>query len=123
MAVMMHAPIPQLTYPVAAHYGQFNAQVRRQFDRHMDDADNAPNDNAYFMAMIRAAQTVGVAIPATYDIALCSCYTDDDGCDCSLVFDTHAPGAVVTATNGPDSNLSALQCPTCGHDHPRRIED
>jgi hypothetical protein len=30
---------------------------------------------------------------------------------------------VVTANADPGYNLSRLQCPDCGHDHPRRIAD
>ncbi|MFG2970867.1 hypothetical protein ACGFZS_47125 [Streptomyces sp. NPDC048288] len=120
---MTHAPIPHLTFPVAAYYSSFSQQAQAAFDQHMEDADNAVNDSAYFIAMIRAAQTVGIAIPAAYDIARCSCYTDAEGCGCSLIFDAHAKGAIVTATNDPGCNLSQLQCPTCGHDHPRPIAD
>jgi len=123
MAVMTHAPIPMLTFPVAARYSTFNQAVQKQFDRHMEDADTAANDSAYFMAMIRAAKTVGIAIPATYDIALCSCYTDDLGCGCDLVFDARTNGAVVTANADPGFNLSRLQCTDCGHDHPRPIAE
>lgn len=123
MPLMTHAPIPMLTFPVAAHYSTFNATVQARFDQHMEDADAATNDAAYFMAMIRAAQTVGIAIPATYDIARCSCYTDAGGCGCDLIFDARTDGAVVTATNDPDCNLSRLQCAGCGHDHPRPIAD
>lgn len=123
MTVITHVPIPHLTFPTAARYNAFPKTVQAQFDQHIEDADNAANDSAYFMAMIRAAQTVGIAIPATYDIARCSCYTDAGGCGCDLIFDAHQNGVVVTATNDPDCNLSQLQCPPCGHDHPRPIAD
>ncbi|MEV5703113.1 hypothetical protein AB0L55_37230 [Streptomyces anthocyanicus] len=123
MAVITRVPIPELTFPVAAHYSRFSTTVQATFTRHMEDADHAANDASYFMAMIRAAQTVGIAIPATFDIALCSCLNDAGGCGCDLIFDTALPGAVVTATNSPNCNLSQLQCPTCGHDHPRPITD
>jgi hypothetical protein len=118
---MTHAQIPQLTFPAAAHYSKFNKAVQETFDRHIEDADNAANDAAYFVAMIRAAQTLGIAIPAGFDIARCDCF--NNGCGCDLVFDAHTDGVIVTATNGPDSNLSQLQCSDCGHDHPRRIAD
>ncbi|WP_406257457.1 hypothetical protein [Streptomyces chartreusis] len=123
MAVMTHVPIPLLTFPVAAHYRTFSARVQDTFDRHMEDADNAANDTAYFMAMIRAAQTVGMAIPATYDIGRCSCYTDAGGCGCDLIFDTAQPGVVVTENADSGFSLSRLQCPACGHDHPRPLAD
>jgi hypothetical protein len=121
MAVMTHAHIPQLTLPVAANYRAYSEAVQDEFDRHLQDADKAANDAAYFVAMIRAAQTLGIAIPAGFDIARCDCF--NNGCGCDLVFDAHTEGAVVTATNGPDCNLSQLQCPDCGHDHPRPITD
>lgn len=121
MAVMTHAPIPLLTFPTAAHYRTFNSTVQDQFDRHLEDADSAANDTSYFVAMIRAAQTVGIAIPGAFDIALCDCF--NNGCGCDLIFDSNQPGVVITAGNGPGCNLSSLQCPTCGHDHPRPIED
>ena len=123
MAVRTRVPIQLLTFPVAARYSTFSQAVQKQFARHMEDADSAANDSAYFMAMIRAAQTVGIAIPATYDIALCSCHTDDGGCGCDLVFNARTDGAVVTANADPGFNLSRLQCPGCGHDHPRPITD
>ncbi|MCX4885942.1 hypothetical protein [Streptomyces sp. NBC_00847] len=121
MAVRTRVPIALLTFPVAAHYSTFNRAVQGTFDKHMEDADAATNDGSYYMAMIRAAQTFGIAIPATYDIALCDCL--NNGCGCDLVFDSHLPGVVVTANADPGFNLSRLQCPDCAHDHGRPIED
>lgn len=118
---MTHAQIPLLTFPVAAHYSTFNQAVQGQFDRHMEDADAATNGASYSVAMIRAAQAVGIAIPDSFDIARCDCF--NNGCGCDLIFDSHQDGVVVTASNDPNCNLSSLQCPTCGHDHPRPVAD
>ncbi|NUS25104.1 MAG: hypothetical protein HOV92_12890, partial [Streptomyces sp.] len=65
------------------------------------------------------AIAAGISLPDSKDLARCSCLYDAGGCGCGAIFDTALPGVVVTATNGPDRNLSQLQCPTCGHDHPR----
>ncbi|MEW2266907.1 hypothetical protein [Streptomyces sp. NPDC047868] len=120
MALMSHAPIPVLTFPIAARYRSFNKAVQERFDQHLEDADNATDDKSYFVAMIRAAHTVGIAIPAALDIALCDCL--NNGCGCDLIFDSHQTGVVVTASNDPNCNLSRLQCPDCGHDHPRPVQ-
>jgi hypothetical protein len=123
MAVMTHAPVRFLTLPLTVDYKSLPTHVQDAFDKHMEDADNARSDDPYKVAMTRAAQTAGIAVPESLDIARCSCLYDDEGCGCGAIFDAHALGAVVTATNGPDCNLSQLQCPDCGHDHPRPIAD
>lgn len=123
MAVMTHAPIRFLTFPATVDYRALPTHIQDAFDRHMEDADQATADAPYKVAMTRAAQSVGIAVPASLDIARCSCLNDADGCGCGAIFDTALPGLVVTAPSGPDANLSALQCPDCGHDHPRPIED
>lgn len=123
MAVMTHAPIRFLTFPATVDYRTLPAHVQAAFRRYMEDADQAAADDPYKVAMTKAAQAVGIAVPASLDIARCSCFNDAYGCGCGAIFDTALPGVVVTATNGPDANLSALQCPNCGHDHPRPIED
>src|SRR5947207_108755 len=120
---MTHAPIRFLTFPATTDYRTLPAHAQEAFDQHMQDADNAPADAPYQVAMTRAAQTAGIPVPASLDIARCSCFNDAGGCGCGAIFDSHQVGVVVTATNDPNCNLSRLQCPDCGHDHPRPITD
>lgn len=123
MAVMTHAQIPSITLPIAADYTAMAPAQRDAFDEQMDKADNAGTGDGYHKAMRKAAHTAGIAVPEpeTCDIALCSCL--NDGCGCGAIFDSTLDGAVVTAPNDPGFNLSALQCPDCGHDHPRPVQD
>jgi hypothetical protein len=118
VAVMTHALARR-----EADYRTLPAFVQDEFDRHMRKADHATTGDAYHQAMTDAALTAGIAVPASKDIARCSCLNDADGCGCGAIFDAHTTGAVVTATNDPNCNLSQLQCPPCGHDHPRPIAD
>lgn len=104
-------------------YRTLTPQVQDAFDRAMERADHAGTNDAYRTAMTDACILAGLPVPASRNIARCSCFTDTGGCGCAAVFDTHAAGVVVTAPNAPNRNLSELQCPTCGHDHPRPIPD
>ncbi|CAK7288597.1 conserved hypothetical protein [Streptomyces misionensis JCM 4497] len=119
MAVMTHAFARLQT----ANYGDLTAAQQDRFDALMREADTAGTGTAYNAAMVDAALVAGLPVPASKDIARCSCYTDAGGCGCDLIFDSHQDGVVVTAVNDPGFNLSQLQCPTCGHDHPRPIAD
>jgi hypothetical protein len=109
------------TQPGTADYSDLPTASQERFDYWMRQADAAKTGDAYREAMTEAALTAGIAVPVSRDLARCSCYAD--GCGCGAIFDTYAEGAVVTATNDANCNLSQLQCPDCGHDHPRPIED
>jgi hypothetical protein len=114
VAVITHAR-PSLE----ADYRTLSTDDQDRFDQLMERADHAgPHD--YQPLMDTLAVLTGLN---ARDVARCSCYTDAFGCGCAAIFDTALPGAVVTATNSPNCNLSQLQCPTCGHDHPRPITD
>lgn len=119
MAVMTHTQIPSITLPIAADYNALHPAQQDAFRDWMDKADNAGTGDGYHKAMRKAARTAGMAVPDSEDIAVCDCL--NDGCGCGAIFDSALPGVVVTATNDPGCNLSALQCPDCGHDHPRPI--
>lgn len=121
MAVMTHAHTPSITLPIAGDYTALPQAVRTKFSNLMEEADTARTGDAYHRAMRRACRAIGIAIPDSEDIALCDCL--NDGCGCGAIFDSHQDGVVVTATNDPGFNLSRLQCPGCGHDHPRPIQD
>ena len=121
MAVMTHAQIPTVNLPIAADYTGLARAQRDTFDHWMEQADAAANDDAYTKAMVRAALAAGMAVPDSIDIAVCNCLYD--GCGCGAIFDSHLDGVVITANADPGFNLSALQCPDCGHDHPRPVED
>lgn len=121
MAVMTHAQIPSISLPAAGDYTALPQPIRDQFSDLMEQADAARTGDAYHDAMRRACRAIGIAVPDSEDIALCDCL--NDGCGCGAIFDSHLGGVVVTAPNDPDGNLSRLQCPTCGHDHPRPIAD
>lgn len=118
MAVMTHAR-PSLE----ADYRTLSTAAQAVIDKAMEQADNALTTSDYTDAMEYVAIAAGLPLPASKDLAICSCRNDAGGCGCAVIFDTALPGAVVTATNDPDCNLSQLQCPTCGHDHPRPIAD
>lgn len=122
MAVMTHAPAPLAQSPTVDYTALTEIQQDR-FDQLMTEADHAGTGDAYQQAMVEAALVAGLPVPTSRDIARCSCLYDAGGCGCGAIFDAHTPGAVVTATNSPGFNLSQLQCPTCGHDHPRPIAD
>lgn len=121
MAVMTHAHIPSITLPVAGDYTALPQHVRNQLTNLLEEADAAQTGAAFHDAMRRACKTIGIAVPDSVDIAICDCL--NDGCGCGAIFDTHLAGVVITANADPGYNLSALQCPDCGHDHPRPIED
>ena len=118
MTLMTHA----LTQPTTARYTQLSPKRRADFHRVMDVADTqASNAHEYLAYMAVLSVYAGIQLPTSGDIALCDCF--DNGCGCDLIFDSNLPGAVVTALNDPDCNLSRLQCPDCGHDHPRPTAD
>ena len=119
MAVMTHTQ----KRPTTADYTALSPTEQALFDAATTAADDADSGPAYFDAMADAALAAGIALPNSRDIARCSCLDDAGGCGCGAIFDSHAPGAVVTAANDPGCNLSQLQCPDCGHDHPRPITD
>jgi hypothetical protein len=120
MAVMTHA-LNQAHIPAAGDYTALPQYIRNDFDDLMEKADAAGTGDAYRQAMVDAALAIGIAVPDSRDIAVCDCL--NDGCGCGAIFDSHLDGVVVTALADPDCNLSRLQCPDCGHDHPRPIED
>jgi hypothetical protein len=121
MAVMTHAQIPSISLPIAGDYTALPQHVRTEFSDWMEKADAAQTGDAYHEAMRQACHTIGIAVPERQDIALCDCL--NDGCGCGAIFDSHLDGVVITAGADPGFSLSRLQCPDCGHDHPRPIED
>ena len=121
MAVITHAPTQFTSLPIAGDYTALPPHIRDQFSDLLEQADTAATGDAYHDAMRRACRTIGIAVPARQDIAVCDCLYD--GCGCGAIFDSHQHGVVVTATNDPGYNLSRLQCPDCGNDHPRPITD
>ena len=118
MAVMTHARAR-----TEADYTALTPTMQAVIDRAMEEADNALTGEDYERAMAYVAIAAGIPLPESKDLTRCSCFNDADGCGCGAIFDSHADGVVVTATNDPGCNLSQLQCPTCGHDHPRPIAD
>jgi len=118
MAVMTHA-----RNQATADYTKLTPTVQAVIDKAMQDADNADTSTGYTDAMAYVAIAAGIPLPASRDLAVCSCLNDAGGCGCGVIFDTALPGVVVTAANDPNCNLSALQCPDCGHDHPRPVAD
>lgn len=121
MRLLSHAPIPAITLPIAGDYTALPQYVRNTFDDWMEQADAATNDDAYTKAIVKACKAIHIAIPDSLGIAVCDCL--NDGCGCGAIFDSHLDGVVITANADPGYNLSALQCPDCGHDHPRPVED
>ena len=120
MAVMTHAQI-QAHLPIAGDYTALPQRLRNEFSDLLEEADTAGTGDAYHDAMTRACLAIGIAVPDSQDIALCDCL--NDGCGCGAIFDSHLAGVVVTANADPGYSLSRLQCPDCGHDHPRPIGD
>ena len=118
---MTYAQIPSISLPIAGDYTALPQHIRVQFSDLMEEADAAQTGDAYHDAMRRACHTIGIAVPDRQDIALCDCL--NDGCGCGAIFDSHLAGVVITANADPGYNLSRLQCPDCGHDHPRPTAD
>ena len=104
-----------------ADYTTLTPSAQAVIDKAMQNADNATTSDDYADAMEYAAIAAGIPLPASRDIAICDCLIH--GCGCGSIFDSHATGVIVTASPDKDCNLSRLQCPTCGHDHPRPIAD
>jgi hypothetical protein len=104
-----------------ADYTALNTAQQAVIDQALQDADNAPTGEDYEKAMAYVAIAASIALPASKDLAVCDCL--NHGCGCGAIFDSHAQGVVITANADPDYNLSRLQCPTCGHDHPRPVND
>jgi len=104
-----------------ADYTALSPTTQAVIDKAMTNADNAATAEDYTEAMEYVAIAAGIPLPASKDLAVCDCL--NHGCGCGAIFDSHADGVVVTATADPNRNLSRLQCPTCGHDHPRPIAD
>lgn len=117
MAVMTHARNQATT----ADYTKLSPTAQAVIDKAMQDADNAPPGDTYFDAMEYVAIAAGIPLPASRDLAICDCL--NNGCGCGAIFDSRLDGVVVTANADPCFNLSRLQCPDCGHDHPRPIAD
>lgn len=111
----------QAFLPIATDYTALPQHLRNDLSDLLEEADRAGTGAAYHDAMTEACITIGIAVPASRDIAICDCL--NDGCGCGAIFDTALPGVVVTANADPDCNLSRLQCPDCGHDHPRPAGD
>lgn len=116
MSVMTPAPARP-----DADYTRLTAAVQAVIDKALENADQAATTPAYTEAMEYVAIAAGIPLPASRDLAVCDCL--NHGCGCGAIFDSHAHGVIVTAGPDPDCNLSRLQCPTCGHDHPRPVED
>lgn len=124
MAVMTHArtrTIQQVTLPIAADYTALPQHLRDKLSDLLEKADAAGTGDDYHQAMRDACHAIGIAVPARQDIAICDCL--NDGCGCGAIFDSHLDGVIVTADADPGYNLSRLQCPDCGHDHPRPTTD
>ena len=119
MAVMTHARNQATT----ANYTALSPAAQAVIDKAMEAADAANDTTAYTEAMEYVALAAGIPLPASRDLAVCSCLTDTDGCGCGAIFDTALPGLVITAANAANCNLSRLQCADCGHDHPRPVAD
>ena len=120
MAVMTYAQ-NQDFLPIAADYTALPQHLRNELSDLLEEADNAGTGPAYHDPMIRACIAIGMAVPASMDIAICDCL--NDGCGCGAIFDTALDGVIVTENADPGYNLSRLQCPDCGHDHPRPAAD
>ncbi|MFD9249557.1 hypothetical protein [Streptomyces bottropensis] len=112
MALMTHA-----RNHAHADYNALTPAAQAVVDRAMQKADSASTPKDYTDAMEYVAVATSIPLPESADLAICDCL--NNGCGCGAIFDSHLVGVVVTATNDPDCNLSRLQCPTCGHDHPR----
>ena len=115
MAVITHA------FARPTDYRDLPTGAQNAFDHWMEQADTAGTLDSYRDAMTEAAIRAGIPVPASRDLARCSCLNDAGGCGCGAIFDATADGVVVTAETDPGFNLSQLQCPTCSHDHPRPI--
>lgn len=106
MAVMTHASV----HP-EADYNALSATIQDDFDHLMEQADNAGTTDHFRDVMARAANTIGMRLPASGDIRRCAC-----PCICGHIFDAEHPDAhVIEWTAG--YNLGRVQCPTCADHH------
>ncbi|WP_141744031.1 hypothetical protein, partial [Streptomyces sp. EN23] len=83
MAVMTHAR----TQATTADYTQLSPTAQAVIDKAMTDADNATDTRTYTASMEFVAIAAGIPLPASRDLAVCSCLTDAGGCGCGAIFD------------------------------------
>lgn len=109
MAVMTHAPAPSAQHTV--DYTDLTPAQQNRFNQLMEQADAAGTDDHFRDLMARAANVIGMPLPASGDIRRCGC-----SCCCPVIFDAEDPDAHVIEESG-GYNLGRIQCPTCADHH------
>jgi hypothetical protein len=104
---MTHAPVQ----PSTVNYTTLTPAQQHGFDQLMEQADTAGTTDHFLDLMARAANAIGMRLPASGDIRRCAC-----SCYCGLVFDAEDPDAHVIEWTG-GYNLGRVQCPTCADRH------
>ncbi|MEW2402213.1 hypothetical protein [Streptomyces sp. NPDC046862] len=106
MAVMTHA-----SARLEADYYALTKAQQQDFQRLMEEADEAGTTDHFLDVMRRAARAIGMPLPASGDIRRCAC-----SCVCGCIFDAEDPDAhVIEQSKG--FNLGRVQCPTCTDRH------
>ena len=114
---MGHAVMTHTRNQPTVTYTDLPAHTQDQFDQLMQLADNTTS-SAEYTALMKALITVtGITGVRHGEILKCAC-----GCDCPVIFDADAPGALVTE-EPTGYNLGRLQCPDCADDHPQPVQD
>ena len=97
--------------PETVDYNALPPLIQDLFDDLMKKADNARTNDAFRYTMARAANTIGIQLPASGDIRKCGC-----SCYCGTVFDAEHPDGHVIEES-PSFNLGRVQCPWCTDQH------
>lgn len=102
-AVLPHAR----TLPAEVELHRIPGHLADQFTALMDQAAQAISLYEIRPLHAQAAQLIGLQLPASREIALCTC----TGCYCDRAFDADL------ARTYPDGNVERVQCPLCADEH------
>ncbi|MFD5899081.1 hypothetical protein [Streptomyces sp. NPDC060366] len=101
-AVLPHAQ----TLPAEVELHRIPAHLADQFTALMERADQAISLYEIRPLHAQAAQVIGLQLPDSQDIALCTCT-----CLCDRVFDANL------ARTHLDGTVERVQCPVCADEH------
>ncbi|MFE6126684.1 hypothetical protein ACFQ6Q_00205 [Streptomyces sp. NPDC056437] len=103
-------PEPDLKLSTEVHLHQLPRTVQDTFAKVWADADAAADHLelvSYERLHIRAAELIGLRLPASRELACCTCQR----CWCDVVFDA------AKARTYLDGTVEFVQCPGCADDH------
>lgn len=103
-AVLPHAQ----TLPAEVELHRIPTHLAGQFTDLMDQAETAISPFEIRPLHAQAAQVIGLRLPASGEIALCTCPA---GCYCDRVFDANV------ARTHQDGTVEWVQCEPCADEH------